>query len=226
VPFPREKLEKILSSPSPVGNLRWSALEWEVLRLWQEALEGRFVLLHAGAVSLPGRGAVLLPGRTGTGKTTFTLALVSRGWTYFSDDCAALDPDTLDIRPVPGAAHLRGTPRGRGRISLRTLPSETSPTGTSAFPRRRHLPLPGESSPVRAILFPAHDREDLPPGEAVPLAPGMAAYELAFHSMARGQQSFLRDFRAVCRLARSVPAFRLSTRDLDRASLLARDLLA
>ncbi len=220
---------------------RWASLEWKVLQLWQEALEERFVLLHAGVVRHPGGGAVILPGRTGTGKTTFTLALVSRGWTYFSDDCATLDPATWELYPVPGAAHVRGL------ISSTFTSSTTSPTSATfprtglwrraptwtwgsasvlfGFPRWRHLPKPGEKSPLRALLFPAFDQDTPPPGEAAPLPPGMAAYELVFHSMARNQDRFLRDFRAVCELARRVPAFRISTRDLDRACTTATRLI-
>lgn len=229
--FPWTNPERLPSPVGPPGGQdRWSALEWGVLQLWQEALEERYTLLHAGAVRHPGGGVVLLPGRTGTGKTTFTLALVSRGWTYFSDDCAAIDPDTLEVRPVPCALHLRGPAGQEGRVALsraalRMLPA-ANPSTAFAFPSKRHLPLPGEKSPLLAVVFPAHDRDDPPPGKAEPVAPGLAACELAFHSMARKKANFLRDFRTVCRLARTVPAYRLSTRDLDRASLTVQELLA
>ena len=68
----------------------------------------RRVFVHAGAVGWRGR-AIVLPGRTLSGKTTLVAALVRAGATYYSDDYAVLDargrvhpfPRPLSIRP-PG----------------------------------------------------------------------------------------------------------------------------
>lgn len=48
------------------------------------------VFVHAGAVSRRGRG-ILLPGHSGTGKTTLVAALVAAGADYYSDEFAVLD---------------------------------------------------------------------------------------------------------------------------------------
>jgi len=66
----------------------------------------RRVFVHAGAVGWDGR-AIVLPGRSFTGKTTLVAALVRAGATYYSDDYAVLDahgrvhpfPRPLSIRP-------------------------------------------------------------------------------------------------------------------------------
>ena len=50
----------------------------------------RRVFVHAGAVGWRGR-AILLPGRTFTGKTSLVAELVKAGATYYSDEYAVLD---------------------------------------------------------------------------------------------------------------------------------------
>src|SRR5262249_38753244 len=50
----------------------------------------RRVFVHAGVVGWRGR-AIVIPGRSFSGKTTLTAALVKAGFTYYSDEYAALD---------------------------------------------------------------------------------------------------------------------------------------
>ncbi len=50
----------------------------------------RRVFVHAGVVSFRG-GAILIPGRSFSGKTTLVQALVSQGAVYYSDEYAVLD---------------------------------------------------------------------------------------------------------------------------------------
>ena len=52
------------------------------------------VFVHAGVVVVNGR-AIVLPGRSFTGKSTATEALVDAGATYYSDEYAVLDTDGL-----------------------------------------------------------------------------------------------------------------------------------
>jgi hypothetical protein len=60
------------------------------LRLNVAASATRRVFLHAGVVAHRGR-AIVLPGRSGAGKTTLVAALVRAGATYYSDEFAVLD---------------------------------------------------------------------------------------------------------------------------------------
>lgn len=67
------------------------------------------IFVHAGVVAIGDR-AVLIPGRTHSGKTTLVAELVRAGATYYSDEFAVLDADgwvhpfakPLSIRVAPG----------------------------------------------------------------------------------------------------------------------------
>jgi hypothetical protein len=60
-------------------------------QLYVAEMSPRRVFVHAGVVGWRGR-AVVIPGRSFSGKTTLTAALVRAGCTYYSDEYAVLDP--------------------------------------------------------------------------------------------------------------------------------------
>jgi hypothetical protein len=64
---------------------------------------GDYFLIHAGAVVTPRGRGVLLPGASGTGKTTLTAALVRAGFGYLSDEAGAIDPVSRRLFPYPKA---------------------------------------------------------------------------------------------------------------------------
>jgi HprK-related kinase A len=59
-----------------------------------------FLMLHAGVVEKNGF-ALVLPAEPGSGKTTLSAALVSRGWRLLSDEFGLLRPGTTDFIPLP-----------------------------------------------------------------------------------------------------------------------------
>ena len=64
------------------------------------------VFVHAGVVAVDGR-AIVLPGRSFTGKTTLVAALVAEGATYYSDEYAVLGADGL-VHPYAKPLSIRG----------------------------------------------------------------------------------------------------------------------
>ncbi|WP_377152738.1 hypothetical protein ACFJIX_16310 [Roseateles sp. UC29_93] len=62
--------------------------------------------LHAGAVALDGRAALLI-GHSGAGKSTLTLHAMLQGLAGVTEDGAFLDPTTLRVTGVPNFLHLR-----------------------------------------------------------------------------------------------------------------------
>src|SRR5262249_47118930 len=84
------------------------------------------VFVHAGVVAVAGR-AIVVPGRSGTGKTTLVRALVDAGATYYSDEYAVLAPDGRvrpyarrpSVRVTAGHKERHPVPRLRGRGPIR-----------------------------------------------------------------------------------------------------------
>ena len=65
------------------------------------------IAIHAGAVAFDGR-AIVIPGRSLSGKSTLTEALVSHGGTYYSDEFALLD-QTGRVHPYARPLTMRAT---------------------------------------------------------------------------------------------------------------------
>jgi hypothetical protein len=74
------------------------------------------LFVHAGVVGWQGR-AILLPGRSWSGKTTFVAALVKAGAMYYSDEYAVLDPHGL-VYPYARPLSLR---QPEGRLTRRAV---------------------------------------------------------------------------------------------------------
>lgn len=97
----------------------------------QVALLARDTLfVHAGVAAHRGR-AIILPGRSFSGKSTLVAALVRTGATYYSDEYAVLDADGR-VHPYSKPLSLRG-PAGEP-ARLHTVESLGGNAGTSALP--------------------------------------------------------------------------------------------
>ncbi len=69
-----------------------------------------FLFVHAGVVQWKGR-AVVVPGRTGTGKSSLIMALVQAGAEYFSDEYTVLDREgRVHSYPKPLSQRRDGGP--------------------------------------------------------------------------------------------------------------------
>lgn len=73
--------------------------------------EGLFI--HAGVVGWQGK-AIVIPGRTFSGKSTLVAALVKAGATYYSDEYAIID-EAGQVWPYPRLLSLRNTDGHQGR---------------------------------------------------------------------------------------------------------------
>jgi hypothetical protein len=76
----------------------------------------RRVFVHAGVVGWRGR-AIVIPGRTTSGKTTLVKALVEAGATYYSDEYAVLD-ERGRVHPYPKPMSVRENGGGRAKKIL------------------------------------------------------------------------------------------------------------
>ncbi len=97
---------------------------------FQVALAARdFLFVHAGVVQWKGQ-AVVVPGRTETGKSSLIMALVDAGCKYFSDEYAVLDGEGL-VHPYPKPLSQR---REGGPPLLHTAEALSGQQEASAVP--------------------------------------------------------------------------------------------
>ena len=75
------------------------------LQLYVAEAARRRVFVHAGVVGWRGQ-AILIPGRSHTGKTTLVTELVKRGATYYSDEYAVVDAKGR-VHPYPKPLQVR-----------------------------------------------------------------------------------------------------------------------
>ncbi|MGH7394773.1 MAG: hypothetical protein ACREJF_04145, partial [Candidatus Methylomirabilales bacterium] len=90
----------------------FESLESDLQGTIAEAARGR-LFVHAGVVGWRGR-AIVLPGRTHSGKTTLVAALVRAGATYYSDEYAVFDARGR-VHPYPKPLSIRGENGGQPR---------------------------------------------------------------------------------------------------------------
>lgn len=83
------------------------------------------IVVHAGAVAI-GRRAVILPGRSFSGKTTLVAAFLRAGATYLSDEFAVLDPDGM-VHPYLTRLSVREPDEQRRSVEASELGSAEVP---------------------------------------------------------------------------------------------------
>jgi hypothetical protein len=84
-------------APFPAG-IHLPLLEWGLNYLLAQRLNHR-LLVHAGVVELDGR-AIVMPALPGTGKSTLTAALVTRGARLLSDEFGIVDLEDARLHPL------------------------------------------------------------------------------------------------------------------------------
>jgi hypothetical protein len=167
--------------------------------------------LHAAAVAR-GDWVGVLPAPPHTGKSTLTLALLERGFTYLSDELAPLDADRLLVHPYPHAVCLKSHPPEAVRM----------PAGTVRTGMRFHVPC-GEFAggvakgprPLSAFMF---LRRPSPPSAPALRRVGAAAG--AARLMANGLNALAHPnagLDVAVNLAQRVPCFEVDTHDLAEA---------
>lgn len=95
--------KRLLDAPATLPILR--RLESELHRS-VATLTDEKIFVHAGVVAWRGR-AILIPGRSFSGKSTLVHALIQAGATYYSDEYAVIGDDGK-VHAFPRALRLRG----------------------------------------------------------------------------------------------------------------------
>ncbi|HUS17569.1 MAG TPA: hypothetical protein VM536_21445 [Chloroflexia bacterium] len=139
------------------------------LELTMAATTSRRLFVHAGVVGWRGR-AIVLPGRSFSGKTTLVLALVRAGARYYSDDFALLDAG--------------------GRVHPYTREPSVRPHGSDTGVRVPLTALGGRVGrkplPVGLVLISEYQPDAA--WQPEPLSPGAGALALLAHTVAARTQ--------------------------------------
>jgi hypothetical protein len=96
-------------------------------------LQRNMLFFHAASVRVGDRGIMLVGGK-GSGKTTTSLTLASRGHGFLGDEVAAVRTDTREMLPFRRAASIRAgirTSRVTQRLADGGYPAETFPDGSA-----------------------------------------------------------------------------------------------
>lgn len=180
------------------------------------------LLVHAGAASLDGR-AVVFPGDPDAGKSTLVAALVADGFSYLSDEAAAVDLDTGLVCPYPRAMALeRGSwpllpalqpaADAAGRTKdLWLLPADQVRLGSTSEPRR-----------CAAVIFPR-----LCPGTPARLTPVSRAASMRRLARRATNLAVLGEsgFHAILSLVREATCWELELDGVDAAVHAVRQLI-
>ena len=187
----------------------------------------RYLILHAAAAERNGQ-AVLLPARSGAGKSTFSAALAADGWRLLSDEFAMIRPSDGQIQPHPRPISLKndGITLIKNRYPRACLSKAYEGTikGTVAF-----LPAPSDAirrakELARPVLIVAPKYEENADLALTPLEKADAFMRLVDHSsnyftlMETG-------FDTLAKLIETCNAYVLTYSNLDEAIVVINELM-
>lgn len=188
---------------------------WEVMDTATRRCDDQ-LLVHAGAVATGGV-AVLLPAASGSGKTTLVAGLVAAGFSYLSDEIAAVLPGSGSIAPFPLALSVKS---GSFEVLASLLP-ELPPDVERMFDGR--VPIRAEDIrtdahaavvPARFVVAPRYVAGARTAVAPVSRADGLGELVRNAFNLDR----FGRDgFNLLTRVVRGASCYRLTSGDLDDA---------
>jgi hypothetical protein len=198
-----------------------------VLLSWAtSSLAKRYLLFHAGSAARNGTG-VLLPASTHGGKTTLVAGLVASGWSYFGDELAVVDPDSLHLMPVNRSMCLRSGSRDAllARYPDLAAVEACRRYGNEAvwFLSPPSAAIPTEPAPVRFVVVPSYQQ-----GAETALSPitRSTALQALLEQSSRGAAGNRQRIAAVVAMVRQAECFALTSGDLDKAIALLDELVA
>jgi HprK-related kinase A len=184
------------------------------------------LMLHSGVVERGGHG-LLLPALPGSGKSTLTAALASRGWRLLSDEFAPINPEDGRIVPLLRPVGLKNESidiirRAAPHAVLGPeFPGTHKGTVAHLAPDARSVASRHVAVAPFAVVFPKFERGAEP--SLTPVPGGFAFVKLAGNSFNYSVLGPL-GFTSLKRLVQSVPCYRITYATLDQAVEAVEDL--
>ncbi|MBW3578453.1 MAG: hypothetical protein KY462_12070 [Actinobacteria bacterium] len=197
---------------------------WEVMDAATRRCHDR-VLIHAGVVARDGQG-IVLPAASGSGKTTLVAGLVAAGFSYLSDEMAAVVPATGLVAPFSLALSVKAGSFDVLTGLLPDLPADVRRLLDGRVPVRAEdirADAHGAPVPARFVIVPHYQ-----PGARTRLQPTTRAQGLgelvrnAFNLDRFGRAGF----ETLARVVRKASCYRLTVSDLDTAVRTVTEIVA
>jgi hypothetical protein len=195
--------------------------------LWECAVSAYNFLLyiHAGVVATR-EGCVLLPAAPGGGKSSLTAALIHRGFRYFSDEVALVEPVTFRVPPVPLAICVKSTGwelMARYYPDIENLPPHRRSDGKLV----RYIAPPTEAArcaslPVSHIIFPYFEANSATELVRVPRAEALG--RLMEECLALSRRLSRENVAEMVRWVAAIDCYALTFQSLDEAAELIGQL--
>lgn len=184
------------------------ALEKE-LTLELQRLHSQLYFVHAAVVERHGR-CLLIAAESGTGKSTLTYALQSRGWRYLSDELAPIDISQCSVLPYRHALCLKSLPPEPYAV----LPPHIATDRTLHVPADQlNSLMSDEAQPLRGLIFLQRDgTANIPSIREINAAEATTRlYGNTLNALAHPNAGL----DAAAAIAGSIPAWHLEVGDLD-----------
>jgi hypothetical protein len=197
--------------------------------LWQSAINAHEYLffIHAGVVGTR-RGCVLLPAASGSGKSSLTMALLHRGFRYFSDEVALVEPGSFQVPPAPLSISVKDTGwdlMSRYCPGIGSLPIHVRCDGKVL----RYIPPPADSvggapASVNYIIFPRYEKA--PPTCLRRVNRAAALGRLMGECLAQRHRLDPDNVRGLIRWLSGIECYELTFNCLEKAADLVVDVTA
>jgi len=168
------------------------------------------VVLHAGAVTRNG-AAILLPGKSGAGKSCLCAWLASKGFSYITDECVVLHDDGKSFTALPRPLIIKDLSNAAVRETLKEAQSVISGPPAMLWPKST-LPY-DQNARFGVIVFPrfaAGTGLSIEPLSAAETALNLTAYNANARNLPDHGLSLISAF------AREVPAIAIRYGGFDQ----------
>lgn len=167
------------------------------------------LLLHAAGVAWQG-GGIILPGATGSGKSTLSAYLLTQGWTYLTDELVFILWNADGCQAFPRPLQLKTPAREMFApfwdASHQAQPCLHACASDLVSPARVQTPDFSYTTPIHCIIFPGYAPEH--PLRIQRLSQAQCGLML-MQCLANARNLPEHGFPEIVRLARSIPAYRL-----------------